>query len=140
VDKKLRNSLIFVMCNYFNCSDGNDFQYPVCLLWDSPKCEAAKIIKRIDPLLESKVENKNSAAIALLNRWVSLEPIRLAKVKDTLLSDTRCFLEKIAQEPCPVGEHNKQSESLLCPKCGSGRTDKLLPRALCRECGQTWLR
>ena len=44
------------------------------------------------------------------------------------------------KERQPCGEHNKQSESLLCPKCGSGRTDKLLPRALCRECGQTWLR
>ena len=71
MNKNLESKIILELCKYFSCSDCNDLQYPTCILWDTPECEAAKLIKRLDPLFESKDASVKLCCGKPVKRYVS---------------------------------------------------------------------
>ena len=77
-----KEALILKLCEYFNCSDINDCQYPKCNLWNTNLCEGAKVFNRIEPLLEYKEENQNSAPLEELLQWCEQKMVDCRAVAD----------------------------------------------------------
>jgi hypothetical protein len=85
------------------------------------------VIQGLEPLLESKEENKNSAAVKVIEaidkvligdgEWGDPDDLAygsLSKIGNIIEAyNSRDCINKEAQ-PCPDGEHNTKRESLSC--------------------------